>query len=213
MPFDLCTQMFTDPLGLGLSAGVASFRSLWPSRIRSAAKSAYRSRKRNRSLSAEPRGFDQRKPMQRRSPLTALQASVSSRRFEIRSINNHGRSRASGENSAKLAARRLRIDRERSDDSSFDENYVPATLNLARCFLDRRSYVCWLHLCQRYANRYGQVVVKTGIRHLLAESTNARCVLFNWKCSNIWKNTSDAKKCFRQKVVRYREEHAVLLSI
>lgn len=143
---------------------------------------------------------------------SALQASVSSRRFEIRSINNHGRSRASGENSAKLAARRLRIDRERSDDSSFDENYVPATLNLARCFLDRRSYVCWLHLCQRYANRYGQVVVKTGIRHLLAESTNARCVLFNWKCSNIWKNTSDAKKCFRQKV-RYREEHAVLLSI
>lgn len=140
--------MFTDPLGLGLSAGVASFRSLWPSRIRSAAKSAYRSRKRNRPLSAEPRGFDQRKPMQRRSPLTALRASVPSRRFEIRSINNHGRSRASGENSAKLAARRLCVDRERSDDSSFDENYVPATLNLAQSFLDRRSYLCagWIYI-------------------------------------------------------------------
>lgn len=78
-------------------------------------------------------------PMQRRSPLTALQASVSSRRFEIRSINSHGRSRASGENSAKLAARRLCVDRECSDDSCFDENYVPATLNLAQSFLDRRS--------------------------------------------------------------------------
>ena len=122
MPFDLRTQMFTDPLGLGLSLCLsAALQSLWSSNSSRPRLGIGRANKAAPRSILRTRGFDEGKWSNRDQPIAprgfpaSLPYPPLPTTSEIGSINNDEWSTVAAKIRAKLVNRELWIDRGQLD--------------------------------------------------------------------------------------------------